>query len=66
MLSPRQLFLLCSDGVSKMCSEKRLRKILQFYQKGVSLAGVVEKLKEEVYKNGASDNLSVILVGIDL
>lgn len=66
MLSSNRLFLLCSDGVTKECSEKQLRKILLLHDKGEKLINIMERIKGEVYKNGAADNLSIILVLVEM
>lgn len=61
-------FFLCSDGIYKICDEKVLKKICCNYT-GLfpkqSLANRLEWIKEMVYKKGAPDNLSMILVRID-
>ncbi len=54
-------FLLCSDGLYKMVEEKKISKHL----KGLLRQGpeaCIEELKQQVYINGAKDNISIILI----
>lgn len=54
-------FLLCSDGLYKMCSEKKLAGMLQFvYESKVEKC--VKKMLSACYKAGAGDNVSIIVV----
>ena len=60
-LKKRDVFLLCSDGLYKYCDQKRINaslrwSILQDPKKRV------KNLLEEVYKTGAKDNISIIIV----
>lgn len=55
------VFALCSDGVYKMCSPGSLRRrIASCRRKG--LESVRKEIMAEVYRNGAADNASLILV----
>ena len=54
-------FLLCSDGLYKYCSIRLCNKILRRITAG-NMKDSVAKLLGEVYKKGAGDNVSVILV----
>jgi len=54
-------FLICSDGLYRFCSEKDMFKYLK-KAKSTTVMAMSEKLKHIVYKNGAKDNLSIILV----
>jgi len=56
-------FALCSDGVYKYCGETFLKKHLRKTRKTKNLKACADKVKEEVYRNGAPDNLSLILIG---
>lgn len=54
-------FLLCSDGLYKYCNlEKINREMKKACSK--SIEGCTARLLECVYKNGAGDNISIILV----
>lgn len=54
-------FLLCSDGLYKMCSEKKLARILQFVSES-KVEECVNKMLSACYKAGAGDNVSIIVV----
>lgn len=54
-------FLLCSDGLYKMCSEKKLAGMLQFVSES-KVEKCVKKMLSACYKAGASDNVSIIVV----
>lgn len=61
-LEKEGIFFLCSDGIYKYYREKELAKTLKRARKPVNAAKALERLKLGVYKNGAQDNLSAILV----
>lgn len=54
-------FMLCSDGLYKMCSERVITRALKECRRG-TLDEVVKKLIRKAYEGGARDNTSVILV----
>ncbi|MBR4981533.1 MAG: serine/threonine-protein phosphatase [Lachnospiraceae bacterium] len=54
-------FLLCSDGLYKMCSEKKLAGMLQFVSES-KVEKCVKKMLSACYKAGAGDNVSIIVV----
>lgn len=56
------VFLLCSDGLHKMCPEQYIKKCLKKckFKKNIKL--VLDKLINKVYQNGAKDNISILLV----
>ena len=54
-------FLLCSDGLYKVCKEKDMRKILQRVSED-NLKDSVSSLMAKCYEAGARDNVSVIIV----
>lgn len=56
-------FMLCSDGLYKMCSDRVIARALKECRRG-ALDEVVNKLIKKVYEGGAKDNTSVILVRI--
>lgn len=61
IMSPREEFLLCSDGVYKACSHRKLENIMC----GGKSFRTAEKKKEMIrrcaYRNGAADNFSAII-----
>lgn len=60
---PGMVFLLCSDGVYKMCPERIIVKALRECRRKV-LDSVLSKLVKQVYEGGAKDNASAILIKI--
>ena len=60
-LRKKEVFALCSDGVYKMCEKKYLTAQLGRCRRG-DLRGPGQELIGEVYRNGARDNLSLIVV----
>lgn len=65
-MKDRAVFALCSDGIYKVCSEKFLKKRLKRAMKAERLKTCMEEIKNEVYQNGAPDNLSLILVHVSI
>ena len=63
-LTKKMVFLMCSDGLYKYCTEKDIRKAVKYKKKQVTDKRIVE-LKKKVEKNGEKDNLSVIIIKID-
>lgn len=61
-LSKRIQFLLCSDGIYKYCDNTYLFSQLRYswWRKNVNV--IAQRIKAKVYKNGAKDNLSIVLV----
>lgn len=57
-----QCFLLCSDGVYRFCSEQMLREGMRHSFSENMVQAVLGKYKKEIYRNGAKDNFSAILV----
>ena len=60
---PGDLFLLCSDGLNKMVSDKALQKALRKHR-GDDLAVTASVLIGEALKAGGEDNVSVVLVRV--
>ena len=61
MLKKGDLFLLCSDGLYKVCKEKDIRRIL----KNISEDNILDSVKSLItkcYLEGARDNISIIIV----
>ena len=55
--------LLCSDGLSTPLGDEAIRRILsETGETGEALSVSVENMVENVYKNGATDNMSAILI----
>lgn len=59
--SGRRRFLLCSDGLYKMCTERQMKNMLSIYNGDKNGNEVLQKALKLVYKNGARDNVSLIL-----
>lgn len=64
ILRDKDSFLLCSDGFYKMCETKDIRKILKNYKNGKSGEELLRQALQKVYENGASDNISMVLVRV--
>lgn len=60
------LFVLCSDGIYKYLDRSVFEKCLKNAFYGDDLNKSANELKQQVYKNGAPDNLSVVLVKVDV
>ena len=56
-------FMLCSDGLYKMCSDRVIARALRECRRG-ALDEVVSKLLRKVYEGGAKDNISILLVRV--
>src|SRR4051812_6835509 len=54
---PGDVFLLCSDGLTSMVREQRLREVLTGAK---TLEAAVDKLVEEANKAGGRDNITVV------
>jgi len=65
-LSGRSVFALCSDGIYRYCPEKYLRTQLKRAIKIENLKNCTEKIKHQVYRNSAPDNLSFILIHVSV
>lgn len=64
-LKGKELYLLCSDGVYKMCSDKVIKKAMNMaYGGGERLKEAAEFLKEQVLKGGARDNFSIVMLKV--
>jgi protein phosphatase len=57
------LFLLCSDGLDKMVSDKLLHKLLRKHRDD-TVPAVARVLIDEALKAGGEDNVSVVLVRV--
>lgn len=61
-IEKRMVFFLCSDGVYKHLKERQLGDLLKKVKRSGDAAAVNEKIREIVYRDGASDNLSMVTV----
>ncbi len=59
-----QVFLLCSDGLFKFCDEEWLEKKLRSVTNESSLRQTLDTYFEEVYRRGAGDNVTAVLVKV--
>ena len=59
------LFLLCSDGLYKMCDEKKIEDSMQHILNNDSMQLKARELKDVVYANGARDNISMVMVKLN-
>lgn len=62
LLKSGDCFLLCSDGLYKMCREKDMKKTVRDYKSGKDGQKLLEQLLQKVYENGARDNVSIVMV----
>jgi serine/threonine protein phosphatase PrpC len=53
-------FLLCSDGLSSVLSEKEIKSLI----KGKDRAAAIDALIDATYINGAPDNVTVVIADI--
>lgn len=60
-----QVFLLCSDGLFKFCTERQLRRNLKNPRTEEKLEQQLQNLMDIVFENGAPDNVSMIMVKTD-
>jgi len=58
----KDIFLLCSDGVTDLCTNDELLRLIIQYKSNLNLLCL--QIKNLVYTRGAKDNLSVIAVEI--
>ena len=59
---PRDLYLLCSDGLSKMVTDEKIRQILH---PTIPPNMLVEALIDAANARGGKDNISVIVIRVD-
>lgn len=62
ILKNRDCFLLCSDGVYNMCRTSNLKNVMKSYTEGKTKEEIAQYLKRTIFKNGAKDNFSVIII----
>lgn len=63
-VSDGMCFLLCSDGLYKFCEERFLKKCIRQAKNMHSMEQAIQKLLDRVYKNGAADNITMVLIRI--
>lgn len=62
-VNKKHTFFICSDGVYKFCTEEELLAVIKRKKDGrMETAG--EEIKELIYKKGAKDNLSAVLITV--
>ncbi len=54
------IFLLCSDGISDLCSKEELLRLTIQYKENLNL--LCTQIKNLIYTRGAKDNLSIIAI----
>lgn len=64
MLSDREVFLLCSDGVYKSCSHRALENIMCGGQGFRTAKRQKEMVRRCAWKNGVDDNYSAVIVRV--
>ena len=65
-LVKKGFFLLCSDGMYKFCSDKKINQYMKKNSFFWSTERILKKWKKIINKNGAKDNYSIILFEIFL
>lgn len=60
-IEPGDIYLLCSDGLSRMVSDKKMASIFKKKSRG-ELQVLVDALVDEALRQGGKDNISVILM----
>lgn len=64
-IANKQIFLICSDGVSRYFTDKQVFRLLKRTAAGkIDLIELSDILKKRTYKMGASDNLSAVLIQV--
>lgn len=62
-VAPGDVFLLCSDGLSKMVSDRRIQKLMRKHLEE-PLPDMARVLVDEALSEGGDDNVSVVLVRV--
>ena len=60
---PNDLYLLCSDGLTKMVPDNKIHKLLRKHE-SESLAVLAKLLVDEANRAGGNDNITVVLVKV--
>lgn len=62
VISADTKFLLCTDGLYKFCADRFLRNAVKRCRDKKSMEQAINELMDRVYKNGAGDNISILIV----
>lgn len=62
MILPDAVFVLCSDGLYKFCTDRFMRNCIKSCRDKSEMEQAVDKLINRIYQNGAGDNISVVIV----
>lgn len=54
--------MLCSDGLYKVCKERHIEKYISKCKSHAKTEIAAEKMLQEVYQNGAEDNISFVII----
>lgn len=66
VLVKNTVFLLCSDGIYKMCGGRNLGRALRMADKQDNIEEALDWIMKKVYENGAGDNASAIVCKVRL
>ena len=61
-IQERDLFFICSDGISDALKDEEIRDILIEYRNSDNLRECCQKLKKKAIEHGSKDNISAILI----
>ena len=61
-MQERDLFLICSDGISDALKDEEIRDILVQYRNSDKLKECCQKLRDIAIAHGSEDNISAILI----
>lgn len=64
-IRPDTTFLICSDGLYKYCEDRYIKKCLKHAKDARSVKKAVHSLLDRAYKNGAGDNITMIIVAVN-
>ncbi len=62
-LLPTDMYLLCSDGLTNMLDDEKIKQILEL--PALSLQEKAEKIIEQANLAGGSDNITVLIIWSD-
>ena len=65
-LEKKTCFLLCSDGIYKFCDESWMLSNFKRSRSEKGIAALAEKIRKNVFINGAGDNFSLIILLTDM
>lgn len=65
-LKGKEIFLICSDGISRYFSDEQIFNFLRCSIRGaLTISELLDNLKSKVYNSGAADNISAIVICAD-